>query len=407
MNILFMSLSDYQTINFHGIYPDLLRQFMKHGDKVYIVSPSERRSDERGHIIEEPGAIIAKIKIWNMQKTNVIEKGLSMLTIDQLFIRAIKKYFGTVKFGLILYPTPPITLLRAVEYVKKRDGARTYLLLKDIFPQNAVDIGFMSTIGIRGLLYRHFRKQEKKLYGISDCIGCMSPANVEYILKHNHEVDPQRVEVCPNTIDLIDMSCTQDERIEIRSKYGIPLDKTVFVYGGNLGKPQDIPFIIECMRKCQNIKESYFLIVGDGTEYAKLEKYVNGERPQNVKLMKRLPKEDYDRMIGACDIGLIFLDHRFTIPNFPSRLLAYMQAKLPVLACTDSNTDIGNIIIDNGFGWWCESNNVINFTSTLDRAINSDIKKMGRKSFAYLLSNYTSEISYQIIIKNFKVGSLT
>ena len=76
---------------------------------------------------------------------------------------------------------------------------RHYLLLKDIFPQNAVDLGMFSK---GGLLYRMFRKKEERLYQLSDYIGCMSPANVDYILRHNREVDIHRVEVCPNSIEL-------------------------------------------------------------------------------------------------------------------------------------------------------------------------------------------------------------
>lgn len=90
-----------------------------------------------------------------------------------------------MKFDLIIYSTPPITFQRAVEYVKERDNAQTYLLLKDIFPQNAVDIGILSKNGWKGLIYKYFRKKEKKLYGISDRIGCMSEANCKYILSHN------------------------------------------------------------------------------------------------------------------------------------------------------------------------------------------------------------------------------
>ena len=96
-------------------------------------------------------------------------------------------YFADIKFDLILYSTPPITFYKAIEYVKKRDGAKTYLLLKDIFPQNAVDLGMMSKTGLKGLIYKYFRKKEKKLYAISDKIGCMSQANVDYVLKHNHQ----------------------------------------------------------------------------------------------------------------------------------------------------------------------------------------------------------------------------
>ena len=56
----------------------------------------------------------------------------------------------------------------------------------------------MSKSGIKSILYHYFRKKEKKLYQISDYIGCMSKANVEYILKHNPEIKQERVEVCPN-----------------------------------------------------------------------------------------------------------------------------------------------------------------------------------------------------------------
>ena len=402
MNILFMSLSDYQTIYIHGLYSDLLRQFVEHGDEVYLLSPVERRSSEEEHIIKERHATIVKLKIWNMQKTNIVEKAVSMMTIDSIFIRGIKKYLSNVKFDLVLYPTPPITLIRSVEYVKKRDGAKTYLLLKDIFPQNAVDIGLMSTSGVKGLAHSYFRRKEKKLYAISDCIGCMSQANVDYVIKHNPEIDPSKVEVCPNSYDSIDMSCSDDERIGIREKYGIPWNKKVFIYGGNLGKPQGIPFIIECLKSCQVFDDAFFLIVGNGTEYGKLERFVKEEKPTNVKLMQRLPKEDYDTLVAACDVGLIFLDHRFTIPNFPSRLLSYLQAKIPVLACTDVNSDIGKVIVDGGFGWWCESDKADKFVEQVNMICNNDISTLGSIAFKYMMDHYDSKASYEIITSMFR-----
>lgn len=399
MNILFMTLLGFETINQHGIYEDLLREFVKNGHEVYAISPAEKREGKETHMIKEEHSTILRLQIGNTQKTNVIEKGISTLLIEPQFKAGIKKYFSDVKFDLVIYSTPPITLVSAVEYVKKRDGAKTYLLLKDIFPQNAVDIGIMTKTGLKGLLYKHFRRQEKKLYRISDRIGCMSQANVDYVLKHNPEVDPSIVEVCPNSVDVIDKSVDAETRKAIREKYGIPLDKKVFIYGGNLGKPQGVPFLIECLRKCQDIEDAFFLIVGDGTEYGVLENYIEAEKPANVKLMKRLPKEDYDTMVGACDVGLLFLDHRFTIPNFPSRLLSYMQAKIPVLAVTDPNTDIGKVIVDGGFGWWCESNDSKMFKQTVNSVLVEDFNKKKDKEFQYLIDHYTSDQAYQTIVE--------
>ena len=322
-----------------------------------------------------------------------------MLSIKKQFIGAIKKYYKGVQFDMILYPTPPITLCGVVEYFKKRDNAKTYLMLKDIFPQNAVDLGMMKTTGVKGLIYKCFRKQEKKLCAISDRIGCMSPANVEYVLKHNPEVSKEKVEVFPNCIEPQDISLTGEEKVELRNKYGLPLDKKIFVYGGNLGKPQGIPFIIECLRTEKDNEKAFFLIIGDGTEYGKLEKYYNESRQTNFKLLRRLPSGEFDKLLCACDVGLIFLDHRFTIPNFPSRLLSYMQVGVPVLACTDDNTDVGEVIVNGNFGWWCKSNDVDCFNKIIEEILNvKTFEKMIKDEKQYLENHFSTKINYRKIL---------
>ena len=403
MKVLFLTLVGIRTLKENGIYTDLLREFIKNGHDVYVVSPTERRNHEETHLITEEKAMILRLRISNTQKTSIIEKGISTVMIEPLFKAAIKKYFSDVRFDLVLYSTPPITLTSAVEYVKKRDGAKTYLLLKDIFPQNAVDLGMLNKTGVKAFAYKHFRKQEKKLYALSDRIGCMSQANVDYVLRHNPEVDKNNIEVCPNSIDIIDKGIGSEERNKIRRKYRIPLDKRVFVYGGNLGKPQGILFLIECLKKCEDINEAFFLIVGDGTEFKVIEDYANNSNQKKMRLMKSLPKEDYERIVSACDIGLIFLDHRFTIPNFPSRLLSYMSAKLPVLAATDCNTDIGKTIEEGEFGWWCESNDSNCFKSIVERAcsLKKDIlHEMGDKAFSYAKTNFSVRNACERIISS-------
>ena len=397
MNVLFLTLVPFESLSSRNLYTDLLRQFTGKGHRVYVISPAEKREGVETHLVKEENAEILRLRIGNTQKTNIIEKGISTVMIEPAFKKAIRQFFSAVKFDLVLYSTPPITLTGAVRYVKKRDGAKTYLLLKDIFPQNAVDIGMMPTSGLKGLLYKHFRNKEKKLYALSDRIGCMSPANVKYLLDHNPEVKPENVEVCPNSVEVVDMSVDSVRRDAIRRKYDIPLDKKVFVYGGNLGKPQGIPFLIEFLRKCQKLQNVFFLIVGGGTEAYLLDAYIREEKPVNVRLMNYLPKEDYDTLVGGCDIGMIFLDHRFTIPNFPSRLMSYMQAKLPVFACTDPNTDLGEVIAEGDFGWWCESNNAEVAAARVSEIASGSLGDRGEKAFDYLKRHYSSAEGYRII----------
>ncbi|QEL71359.1 MULTISPECIES: glycosyltransferase family 4 protein [unclassified Bacillus cereus group] len=403
MNVLFLTLLDFSTIKEKGIYTDLMREFTNNGNNVYIISPTEKRKRQKTNLIDEGNCKILKLQIGNIQKTNMIEKGISTLTLESKFLKGIKNYFSDVKFDLVLYSTPPITLQKAVEYVQKRDNAKTYLLLKDIFPQNAVDLGMIKKKGMGSLLYKYFRTKEKKLYSISNYIGCMSQANVNFLLQNNPEISPDIVEVCPNSIEPLIVKKDIRKSNEIKAKYKIPIDKTVFIYGGNLGKPQGIDFLIECLKANKNNNQVHFVIVGAGTEFPKLKTCINKENLTNTQLFSQLPKDEYDILANSCDVGLIFLDKRFTIPNFPSRILSYMQASMPILAATDINTDIGEIIEDGGFGLWCESSNSESFNEKLNQMCNRESREsMGINARRYLEANYTARNSYEIIMNHFK-----
>lgn len=397
INILFLSLLDFNSLEEHNIYTDLLRIFQRNGDSLYIVSPVERRKKQSTRLIKSENTSILKLRCGNIQKTNLIEKGISTLTVEQIVKNGIKKYFSDVKFDLVLYTTPPITFAGVISYIKKRDGAKSYLLLKDIFPQNAVDIGMMSKSGLKGLIYRYFRRKEKKLYALSDFIGCMSQANVDFVLRHNPELSSEKVHVSPNSMELRPFEAGAREAI--REKYGIPKNVTAFIYGGNLGKPQGILHLVACLRAMKDRKDVFFAVCGTGTHFYLLKEYAEKEQPVNLLLLNGLPKEEYEAFVKAFDVGLIFLDHRFTIPNFPSRLLSYMQAKMPVIACTDPNTDIGRVIEAGGFGWWCESNDPALFTACVDKALSAPLSELGEMGYTYLKENYTVEQSYRIIME--------
>ena len=412
MNVIFLTLVRITDIESKGIYQDLMRKFRDEGHQVYIVTPVERREGKPTSLIEENGVKILNVKTLNVQKTNVIEKGIGTLLMESQYKAAIKKFLGDVKFDLITYSTPPITFTNVVKYLKKENPqAITYLQLKDIFPQNAVDIGMFRE---KSLSNWYFRCKEVTLYKNSDYIGCMSPANVQFVLEYNPEIEASRVEVAPNSIELKEIKYEdgqeKSERYYIRTKYDLPTDRPIFIYGGNLGKPQGIDYLIKCLEANKQRLDCYFVVVGNGTEFPRLKAWYDNLNHNdnhslkdnlNVKLMQRLPKEDYDILVKYCDVGLIFLDHRFKIPNYPSRLLSYLENKMPVICATDVNTDIGKIAEENGYGYWCESVKPEDFTALVDRMLKSDMKAMGEKGYQFLKENYLVEHTYNKIMSHF------
>lgn len=401
MNVIFITLSRIKDIRSKSIYADLMRKFRDEGHHVYIVTPYERQFGLQTALSEKDGVYILGVRTLNLQKTNVVEKGIGTILLETQFNKAIKKHLNSIVFDLILYSTPPITFTNVVKNLKKKNPrAVSYLLLKDIFPQNAVDLGMFSR---SSLFYRYFRKKEINLYRHSDYIGCMSPANVEFVIRNNTFISPDRVEVAPNSIEL-SQSISSPNKEKIREKYHLAKNKPIFIYGGNLGKPQGIDFLIQCLEANKGRSDCHFLIVGNGTEYPKLERWFQKTEPQNMSLFPGLSKEDYDALVQSCNVGLIFLDHRFLIPNYPSRLLSYLEYKMPIIAATDVHTDIGSIAENNGYGYWCESNKVDDFTACVNKYVlyPESIRVMGERGYRFLMENYLVENTYRKIMSHIK-----
>ena len=120
-----------------------------------------------------------------------------------------------------------------------------------------------------------------------------------------------------------------------------------------------------------------------------------------------LPYEEYSCLVASCDVGLLFLDYRFTIPNFPSRLLDYMNYGLPVIAATDINTDVGRIIMEENFGWWVESKNPQEFRNLISsifesNQIEDELQEKSRNARNCLKRNYVTDVAYNAIVRAYK-----
>lgn len=404
MRVLFLTIGRIDDISSRGIYTDLIREFKDRGDSLTIVCPAERRFRRPSELLVDEGVQVLRVRTGNITQTNLVEKGLSTLLLESQFRAAIENYLSDIKFDLVIYSTPPITFERVIRYVKRRDGCKSYLLLKDIFPQNAVDLGMLKS---SDLLYRYFRAKEKRLYALSDWIGCMSEANVRYLLAHNPEIPPEKVEVCPNSIDPVPLSAFGESNSETRAAWGIPHDAVVLVLGGNLGRPQGLDFLLKVLDRMKNRLDLFFLIVGSGTEYGRIDAHLRAGGHRNAKLMATLPKEQYDSLLCECDIGLIFLDPRFTIPNFPSRLTAYMEAAKPVIAATDTATDLGEVLTRSDSGIWVRNGDLEGFEAAVNRlAADPGLRKqMGLRGRAYLEEHYTVSRAYDIITAHFRTHS--
>lgn len=399
MKVLFLTIGQIPTLDEQSVHIDLIKALKAAGHEVSVLCTREKRLGLDTEFVTEYGVRILRLRIGNLTRCSTVEKGINTIRIEGQFRRAIAAYYGKDSFDLVIYNTPPITLAGAVKYCKKKFGCVAYLMLKDIFPQNAVDLGMMSVSGVTGLLYRMFRHKERQLYAVSDRIGCMSQANRRYLLEHNPDLRQEDTEIFPNAVFTADGRQSRDKDPERLARIGVPTDRMTFIYGGNLGKPQGTDFLIRALRACAD-KLCNFIVIGSGTEQKKV--YQALADVPNVYTPDYLPYEEYENLCAACDAGLIMLDYRFTIPNYPSRALSYLENAMPILACTDRATDIKELVEEQAqCGKWCYSDDVDAFCNTVDWMILhiDQLPEMGRRGRAYFERNFTTDICVEKLEK--------
>lgn len=398
MNVLFLMISFPDIREHSNHYSDLVEEFRKNGHNIYVATLLEKKYNKKTYLEKVRELNILQVRAGDWFNTNsVIKKGLTIVTIANYFKRAIQKYFSNITFDLVIYPTPPITFTPLVKYIKKRDKCIAYLILRDILPQGVRDLGLLNN----QLLFNYFRKKEKQLYDISDYIGCMSDGNINYVLEHNN-VDINKLEILYNWGKINYNDKLSD--VNYKEKYGLK-DKFIAVFGGNIGLPQELEFLLELTKEYKERNDIVFLIIGKGTQKQKIVDLVKSEQISNVVIKDFLPRDEYDNLMKKCNIGLINLSRKLTVPNIPSKTTDYFKAGIPVLASTDKNTDYKDFLEKKAkAGLWSETGDLKTYKSNFEKLFNNEKlrKELGKNGKEFLEKNLSVEKAYQIIIKHFE-----
>lgn len=397
MRILFISSNFPKDAYSSNIYTDLAEELVESGHSVDVVVSEEKKNTDKTYLNKERNGLdILRVKTGNIYNVNFIEKTLTFVTISNDLIKGIKEKFNDRNYDLVLTSSPPVTFNKVIKWAMRKYNCPSYLMMKDIFPQNGVDIGLYTKTNP---IYWYFKYNEKKLYDTCSMIGCMSLGNIKYMNEKN-EVSLEKLELFPNTVKVKSKNkLASKEKEKIRNEYGIAKDDVVAIFGGNLGKPQGLEFLLEVIESYKRKKNIKFLIIGTGTEQKKIFDYIKDHKLKNAITLEYVPREKYEKLLSACDIGLIFLDKRFTIPNFPSKTLSYFECGIPIMAAIDSVTDYGNMLEESNSGFCSIHGDIKEFKCKFDKLINDDKlrKTMGNNGRKFLKKNYDVEKSVKIL----------
>lgn len=342
-NILFIFSRHSENLNDSTLTKDISDEFYKQGHNIKVVTMLEKKYKKETQLKIENGYPVLRVKTGNyFDSPGKFEKGITALTMPKELEKAVKKYFKDEQFDLIYTHTPFVSNAKLINNLKKYYKCKACLHLWDIFPQNAKDINILNN----KILLKFFEVQEQKMYDAFDYIGCMSKGNLEYMKIRDKNLKLDKYFILKNWAQIKE-KLVYDKK-SIREKYGYTENDFIAIFGGNMGKPQKLENILDLAKKFLIDKTIKFLFVGKGTERNLLENKVKNEKISNVKFLDYIPREDYELVTAACDVGLVSLDERFTVPNFPSKTTDYFKLELPILASLDfcAAKDYGKFLQD-------------------------------------------------------------
>lgn len=241
--------------------------------------------------------------------------------------------------GVVWY-SPTIFLGLVAHVLGRRSDCRTYLIVRDIFPDWAVDMGLMG----RGLPYLFFRSVAKYQYSVADVIGIQTPGNGIYFDEWRRTSN-RRLEVLHNWLAPSgELACS----IALGES---PLaGRRVFVYAGNMGVAQGMGVLLELAGLLRDRADAGFVFVGRGSEVAALREEARRRSLDNVLFFDEIDPDEIPGLYAQCAFGLLSLDPRHRTHNIPGKFISYMHAGLPVLASVNAGNDIVQLIRSEAVG---------------------------------------------------------
>lgn len=357
---------------------ELAYSLKKAGKDVTVVALSWMKDDPPSSCAMENGIKVIRIKLPDLfYKRFFVMTALKILAFP-LFVRMhVIRHLDAC--DLLIGNTPCVTIFGLTRFFRKRFSAKNFLVLWDFFPYYLQDLGVVRNKATFSIL----RRLERIMYESFDKIGCMTNKNIQFLLENYDYRSPEKVIRLPIWATIKDRPVI--DKLEVKNKHGLPTDKTIAVYGGAMSIVQDLTNLLNLADRVRNLNVC-FVLIGNGTEREALIQEATRRGLDNVIFLASVSRAEYEELLGACDVGLIFLSHKLSVPSFPSKSLDYFKLSLPILAGLDPFTDFGPTLTNVArAGFYAQADRTDELAGMLKRLVDdSDLRaQLGQSGRMY------------------------
>lgn len=325
---------------------DLSAEFARQGHDVTVMVAAPEL-DKPWRLDTINGIRVLRLRTPKTKDVSYIRRAVGEMAMSFAMLRNLKRSpcAHEIWDGVVWY-SPTIFLGPIAKALKSRSKCPSYLIIRDIFPEWAVDMGLMG----RGLPYRVFKAVANYQYSVADVIGVQTPGNIPYF-RTPAKGSSARVEVLHNWLaDAPVTGCSvviADTHLKGRK---------IFVYAGNMGIAQGMGILLDLAEKLKARADIGFVFVGRGTDARRLRTDSKQRELDNVLFFDEIDPDEIPGLYAQCHVGLVALDPRHKTHNIPGKFLSYMQSSLPVLASVNDGNDLVGLIKENLVGAACTDN---------------------------------------------------
>jgi len=369
------------------IVGDLATELLRQENFVTIVTFVDDL-DRRYQDTMEDGVRVVRIRSRS-RKYGMVGRLWSEYSYSSKIIKTLRS-IDSISYDSIICYSPSIFYGKAIEWLKKIDDVKAYLVIRDIFPKWAVDAGIIK----KGLLYKFFKYIESNLYDSVDFIGIEASSDVDYFNKY---AKPKKVEVLDNwsaPIESVDMSLGANVLDET---------KVNILYGGNMGDAQDLVSLIALIDDSILDGKAVLTLIGEGGQVGPIRKIIADNSVKSIKILPVVDRDTYLSILHRADIGLVSLNKQLASNNYPLKMVGYIQFSMPILASVNKGNEIVELINEKNIGLVSLTGNKEEFNKNLQLIINNEglRKTQGRNSSDLFNDRFTVKAAVSQISSHF------
>ena len=338
---------------------DLAHEFLNQGHNPVVITPDHELKESWAKETHD------SIDVYRLKCPIIIDINNFRRAINETLMPFIMLYnlrktpLNLSSFDGVIWYSPSIFFGPLVWYLKIKSSCKTYLILRDIFPEWAIDLDLMN----KSPIYYFFKLVAKLQYCIANTIGVQSKSDLNYFNKQPEET---KTEVLSNWI-----SEGNVEKSSINLNLSKLKERKILIYVGNMGVAQGLQFILDLVLSMKNKSEIGFVFVGRGSMVDSMNLFIKEHSLENILRYDQIPSAEIKSLLGQANIGLVSLDSRHKANNIPGKFLSYLQAGIPTLAKINKDTDLEETIEIKNVGKVYTGDSVKEFEEILEGMINS------------------------------------